>query len=140
MKRLAAFTLAALPIASLFVRAQPPACDLSAYHAQPGLDAANGADGLTVSGTGETDRELRLRLGIDAGTPVVRDLAVRRKGAGWITLAENARPEFRVVAGFRRMSNQQIQPLTGLNVPITPQIIDEHKWDAFWDAPLDLNP
>ena len=45
-----------------------------------------------------------------------------------------------MVAGFRRMSNQQIQPLTGLNVPITPQIIDEHKWDAFWDAPLDLNP
>ena len=38
------------------------------------------------------------------------------------------------------MSNQQIQPLVGLNVPITPAIIDEHKWDAFWDAPLDLNP
>src|SRR5262249_10461275 len=95
---------------------------------------------LTVSWAGEAGRELRLRLGIDAGTPTVRDLAVRRTGAGWITLVENGWPEFRVVAGFRRMSNQQIQPLTGLNVPITSQIIDEHKWDAFWAAPLDLNP
>ena len=141
MKRIAvALTMAALPLASLFIRAQTAACDLTAYHAQPGLAAVNGADGLTVSWTGETDRELRLRLGIDAGVPTIRDLAVRRKGAGWATLAENARPEFRVVAGFRRMSNQQIQPLTGLKVPITPEIIDEHKWDAFWDAPLDLNP
>ena len=47
---------------------------------------------------------------------------------------------FRVVAGFRRMSNQQIQPLRGLKRSITPEIIDEHRWDAFWDAPLDLNP
>jgi hypothetical protein len=38
------------------------------------------------------------------------------------------------------MSNQQIQPLRGLGVEITPEIIDDKKWDAFWDAPLDLNP
>jgi len=25
-------------------------------------------------------------------------------------------------------------------VAITPAIIDEHKWDAFWDAPLNLGP
>ena len=39
------------------------------------------------------------------------------------------------------MSNQQDPAAAaGLKVPITPEIIDEHKWDAFWDAPLDLNP
>src|SRR4249919_89857 len=140
MKRLAALIVVALPVASLLIRAQPMSCDLSAYHAQPHLEAANGVDGLTVSWAGESDRELRLRLAIESGTPTVRDLSIRRKGAAWTTLAANARPEFRVVAGFRRMSNQQIQPLQGLKVPITPEIIDEHKWDAFWDAPLDLNP
>ena len=139
MKGPVALRVAALPLLSLLMRAQPPSCDLSAYHAQPHLEAANGADGLTVSWAGESDRELRLRLAVESGTPIVRDLSIRRKGSAWTTLAANARPEFRVVAGFRRMSNQQIQPLTGLNVPITPQIVDEHKWDAFWDAPLDLN-
>lgn len=132
--------LAALTLASLFIRAQAPACDMSGYHPLPGLSASNGADGLTVTWDGERDRVVRLRLGIDAGTPTIRELAIRRKGSVWTTLAANAQPEFRVVSGFRRMSNQQIQPLTGLGVPITPAIVDEHKWDAFWDAPLDLNP
>ena len=50
MKRMAAaLAFAALPLASLFIRAQAAACDLSAYRAQPGLGAANGADGLLVS-------------------------------------------------------------------------------------------
>jgi hypothetical protein len=105
MKRLAALTLAALPLASLFIRAQVPACDMNGYHALPGPSASNGADGLTVTWDGERDRDVRLRLGIDAGTPTIRELAIRRKGLVWTTLA--AQPEFRVVSGFRRMSNQQ---------------------------------
>ena len=140
MKRLAALTLAALPLASLFMRAQAPACDMGGYHALPGLSASNGAGGLTVTWDAERDRDVRLRLGIDAGTPTIRDLAIRRKGSAWTRLAANAQPEFRVVAGFRRMSNQQLQPLNGLGVAITAAIVDEKKWDAFWDAPLDLNP
>ena len=141
MKRIVvALTVSGLPLASLLMRAQAPACDMAGYHAQPGLAAANGADGLTLTWDGERDRDLRMRLGIDAGTPTIRELAVRRKGAAWVTLAANAQPEFRVVSGLRRMSNQQMQPLAGLNVPITRAILDEHKWDAFWDAPLDLNP
>ena len=115
-------------------------CDLTGYKATAGLTATNGADGLTVMWDGDRDRDVRLELAIDAGTPTIRELAIRRKGAAWTTLAANAQPEFRLVSGFRRMSNQQIQPLDGLKVSITPAIIDEHKWDAFWDAPLDLNP
>jgi hypothetical protein len=140
MKGPVAPTVAALPLLSLLMRAPAPSCDLSGYHAQPGLTAVNGADGLTVAWDGERGRDLRLRLGIDAGTPTIRELAIRRTGSAWTTLAAGAQPEFRVVAGVRRMSNQQIQPLAGLNVPITAAVIDEHKWDAFWDAPLDLNP
>ena len=122
------------------MRAATTGCDLSGYKALPGLTAANGSEGVAVNWTGDTDRDVRLLLTIDAGTPTIRELSVRRKGAAWKTLAANAQPEFRIVSGFRRMSNQQLQPLTGLGVPITPAIVDEHKWDAFWDAPLDLNP
>src|SRR3954452_12379458 len=75
-----------------------------------------------------------------ARAPAVRELAVRRKGGTWAVLAANAAPDFRIVAGMRRMSNQQLQPLNELKVPITQTIIDEHKWDAFWDAPLNLGP
>ena len=109
MKRLAALTLAALPLASWFLRAQAPACDMSGYTPMPGLVAVNGADGLTVSWDGDRGRDVRLRLGIDAGTPSIRELAIRRKGSAWTTLAAHAQPEFRVVSGFRRMSNQQMQ-------------------------------
>jgi hypothetical protein len=127
-------------VAAFPTGAQSPVCDLTSYRAQPGLTASNGADGLTVAWDGEPDRNLRLRLAIDDGTPTIRELAVRRKGGGWTVLAAGARPEFRVVSGFRRMSRQQIEPLDGLGVAITPAIVDEHKWDAFWDAPLDMNP
>ena len=139
MKRLVAVMLAALPLASL-MRAQAPSCDMSGYRAQVGLTASNGADGLTLTWDAEGDRGVRMRLAIDAGIPTIRELAVRRSGGAWAALAADAQPEFRLVSGFRRMSNQQIQPLTGLGVAITPAIVDEHKWDAFWDAPLDLNP
>jgi hypothetical protein len=134
----AAALLAALTVARPI--AQNPACDLGEYKAAPGLTASNGANGLALSWQGDGDRELRLTLTIESGTPTIGELAVRRKGGAWATIASRVTPEFRIVSGFRRMSNQQLQPLRGLNVEITPQIIDEKKWDAFWDAPLDLNP
>jgi hypothetical protein len=36
------------------------------------------------------------------------------------------------------MSNQQMQPLAELKVPITADVLDKNRWDAFWDAPLYL--
>ena len=48
----------------------------------------------------------------------------------------NATPEFRVVSGRRRMTDQQLQPLRGLKVPITEEVIEREQWEAFWDAPL----
>jgi hypothetical protein len=126
----------AAPVAS----ADPLMCTLSGYKAVPGLTAAAADNVLTVTWDGDRNQEVRLRLTIESGTPTIRDLAVRRKGRPWGTLASNATPEFRIVSGVRRMSNQQIQPLRGLNVPITADIVDRHKWDAFWDAPLSVGP
>ena len=56
---------------------------------------------------------LRLRLTINAGTPTIRELAVRKKGGQWSTLATNVTPEFRVVSGLRRATQQQTEPLEG---------------------------
>jgi hypothetical protein len=38
------------------------------------------------------------------------------------------------------MTNQQLEPLRGLKVELTPEIVAKYKWDAFWDAPLNLDP
>ncbi len=37
---------------------------------------------------------------------------------------------------LRRMTDQQLLPLQQLGVKITPEILDQDRWEAFWDAPL----
>ena len=59
---------------------------------------------------GDNGAELRLRFAIDAGTPTIRELAIRKKGGQWATLASNVTPEFRVVSGMRRITQQQLRP------------------------------
>ncbi len=115
-------------------------CDLQEYENVPGLTAALTGDTLELTWDGADDQELRLRLGIRGGTPTINDLAIRRDGAAqWVSVVSNVTPEFHVVSGFRRITNQQLNPLRALGVELTPEIIDEKKWDAFWDAPLDLD-
>jgi hypothetical protein len=135
---IAAAVAAALGIGASSTSADPLSCSLTGYTATPGLAAAVAGDTLTMTWDGERSQEVRLRLGIDGGTPTIRDLAIRRKGATWTTLASNVTPEFRVVSGMRRMSNQQMQPLRALGVEITPAVVDRERWEAFWDAPLDI--
>ncbi len=113
-------------------------CNLADYKASPGLTAESANDTLTLTWDGDRDQEVRLRLTITGGTPTIRELAVRRKGAQWVTLASNATPEFRVVSGLRRATDQQIDPLRALGVEITPEVLDRIKWEAFWDAPLNV--
>ena len=129
---------AGLEIGASWTSADPLACSLAGYKAVPGLTAGVSGDTLAVTWDGAKNQELRLRFAIDGGTPTIRDLAIRRKGATWVTLAANVTPEFRVVSGMRRMSNQQMQPLRSLGVEITPAVVDRERWEAFWDAPLDL--
>ena len=120
------------------VQADPLRCALDQYRALPGLTAAAAGDTLTVTWEGDRNEEVRLRLAINGGTPTIQELAVRRQGADWVTLARNAAPEFRVVSALRRITNQQLDPLAGLGVKITQEVVDREKWEAFWDAPLNI--
>jgi len=116
--------------------ADPLTCNLTTYKATPGLTAAVSDNVLAVTWDGDHDTELRLRFAIDGGTPTIRELAVRKRGGQWSTLATNVTPEFRVVSGLRRATQQQTEPLEKLGVALTADVIDKIKWEAFWDAPL----
>src|SRR5580658_8811873 len=99
-----AWTIPALSAGLIFLAWQAKAdqlnCSLAEYRALPGLTASVAGDTLTVTWEGDGNQELRLRLGIEGGTPAIQELAARRKGEAWVTLAANAKPDFRVVSGL----------------------------------------
>src|SRR5438067_257697 len=101
-------SLAALPAAA---QSNTLGCDLSGYRAQAGLTAAVSGDALTLAWDGTERSQTRVSFGIAAGVPTVRELAVRRNGGAWSVLGQNLRPEYRVVSGIRRFSEQQAEPL-----------------------------
>src|SRR6185295_3686230 len=101
---------AVLALVASSASADPLTCGLNGYKAMPGLTAAVADNALTVTWDGEKGAELRLRLAIDGGTPTLRDIAIRKNGGRWTTLASNLTPEFRVVSGMRRMTQQQLRP------------------------------
>src|SRR4030095_6950481 len=70
------------------------------------------------------------------GQPVIQELSVKKPGGSWTALAQDVTPEFEVVSGVRRLSEQQASPLRSLKIGITPEVIEREKWNAFWDAPL----
>ena len=111
-------------------------CDLSQYRASAGLTAAMDQDLLIVAWNGQNGTELRSRFAIDGGQPTVRDLAVRKAGGQWVTIGENLTPEYHVVSAVRRLPNDQGNALRSLGVKITREVIDQNRWQAFWDAPL----
>src|SRR6187551_577717 len=112
-------------------------CDMSAYKGQDGLAAQVRAGVLEFSWRGANRDRLRAEFTIRDGTPLVRELAVRKDGgAVWIILGRNLEPEFQVTSGVRRLSQQQVSPLESLGVALTPEVIGREKWNSFWDAPL----
>lgn len=129
----AACVLAAVPAA-----AEPLSCSLAAYKAQDGLTATMSDGALTVAWTSDRSEQLRVRFTLAGGTPTIDELAVRRTGGSFSVLARQVTPEYRITSGLRRMSNQQMVPLRGLGVPISDEIVNQYRWDPFWDAPLDL--
>jgi hypothetical protein len=118
--------------------ATPLTCDLSQYKASSGLTSAIDGDVLTVSWNGQGTSQLRAKFGINAGTPTIRDLSVRRGSGDWATLGQNLTPEYQVTTGVRRMSNDQSNALSSLGIDVTQEVIDKHRWYAFWDAPLSI--
>lgn len=95
---------------------------------------------LEIDWTGAERERLRLRLGRTDGRPMIADLSLARPGQELVSVITDAAFEFRIVEGFRRISNQQLVPLRALGVDLTPEVIDRYKWDVFWDAPLELGP
>jgi hypothetical protein len=130
--------LAAGLLTAAMALADPLACDMSAWKAQPGLSAAMADGVLSVTWDGAANQEVRMRFAVEGGAPVIREIAVRKKGGQWATLGNNLSPVFDIVSGKRRMSQQQMEPLESMGVKITPEIVEAKKWDAFWDAPLDV--
>lgn len=111
-------------------------CSLSEYKAMSGMTAAVDGNALVLNWDGDKNDEVRMRLAINNGTPTIAELAVRKKGGQWTTLATNASPDFRVISGFRRL-DQEAYPALQLSIgDVTQKVLDHYKWDAFWDAPL----
>src|SRR4030095_2240175 len=98
-----------------------------------------------------------------AAAPIVRELAVRKKAGQWATLVTNVTPEFRVVSGMRRITQQQLRPdsIQALGGKVSDKVMEMYrkddggwidqavkegqikqadvgrwKWEGFWDAPL----
>src|SRR5438552_1793367 len=116
--------------------ADTSSCSLSQYKSAPGLTAAVEQDSLVVSWTGQNGAELRARYAIDGGQPEVREIAVKKAGGRWTTLGRNLTPEYHVVSGVRRMADDQANPLRAAGIELTEDVINKHRWYAFWDAPL----
>jgi len=114
------------------------ACSLSGFTDSPTLSASQSSAGLQIEWSGNDEQRLRLQFAIADGAPTIHSLALSANGSQWTTLLQDAGIEYRVVEGFRRISNQQLAPLRDLGVELTQEIIDRYKWDVFWDAPLDL--
>ena len=132
---LVAFVVCASPAA-----ADPLTCNLADYRQMPGLTAASAGDVLTTTWEGDPGQQVRLRLTVVGGAPTIQEIAVRPQGRDWQIVATGLTPEYRVVTGLRRVTEQQLQPLRQLKIELTPKLIDEIKWDAFWDAPLNTEP
>ncbi|MFB3828014.1 MAG: hypothetical protein ACE15B_14690 [Bryobacteraceae bacterium] len=122
-------------VAFLFFCAGAGACDLGQYKPQPGLAAENSGGALRVTWQGERGQENRAAF---REPGVVQELAVRKAGGPWAVLGRDLQPEFEITSGRRRMSNQQVGPLKKLGIPLTPELIEREKWNAFWDAPLSV--
>jgi hypothetical protein len=128
-----AFTLAA----SRSCFSQPLRCDLTGYKASPGLTASHTPDGVVLTWDGESGQQLLASFNIRDGNPVVHELAARKNAsAPWIVLGRDLAPEYDVVSGKRRLSEQQMAPLRKLNIQLTAAVIEREAWNAFWDAPL----
>ena len=124
-----------LSTAGLF--AQPLTCDLGEYKAAEGLKAESTAAGFQLAWQGDGSQQLRAVFTIRNHEPVIAELAIRRNGT-WGVLARDLSPVFDVISGRRRLSEQQMAPLRVLKIALTPEVVNREKWNAFWDAPLEV--
>ncbi|CAN5339171.1 hypothetical protein BH23BAC1_BH23BAC1_07200 [soil metagenome] len=133
---LSAVSAIAILIINLAAQADPINCNLTAYQPQSGLTATVADETLTITWQGDQNNEVQLNFIIVDGIPTIKKMAIKQAEGPWKILAENVIPEFRIVSGVRRVTQQQTRPLDRLKVPLTAEKLNEIKWEAFWDAPL----
>ena len=135
LKKLLAIALITITMAG--AKAEPVEFDLSQYKHQEGLIASVQDELLTITWQGVNNNQLRVIFTIDNGTPTIRELAIQSSSTEkWQVIANNVIPEYKVVSGLRRVTQQQTEPLEKMDVPLTTEKLNEIKWEAFWDAPL----
>lgn len=117
--------------------AQTLNCNMHGYKPVDGVTATANARSVVLAWRGESSQELRASFTIRDGQPLVEELAARAPGGEWIVLGKNLTPEFQVTTGKRRLSSDQLSYLKRSGTD-TPQLEDARKWDAFWDAPLNV--
>ncbi|HJO12745.1 MAG: hypothetical protein QGG67_08640 [Gammaproteobacteria bacterium] len=128
-----------LSVQSVFAQSANLACSIEEFNSTGGFDLSQEPDAVTLSWAGTGNERLRLSLAVIEQAPIVRELAIRSGTSGWVKVLENAKFDYKIVEGLRRISNQQLAPLRDLGVELTPEVVDTHKWNVFWDAPLDLS-
>lgn len=116
-----------------------PRFDLSAYKEQDGLLASVKNDTLSVVWDGDSGIVVRIQICIIDEKPWIADISTRSKHGKWSQIVSGVLPEYRIVSGLRRVTQQQTEPLEKLGIEIDAQKLEEIKWDAFWDAPLYLD-
>jgi hypothetical protein len=102
------------------------------------LTAQACAAGCELAWTGERGDLLRATFDVRDAQPTVVRLEARKAGGAWIVLGRNLTPEYQIVTGKRRLSEQQMAPLRELGIAFTPDVVEREKWNAFWDAPLSI--
>ena len=105
--------------------ADPLNCSLSAYKAQPGLTATTTADGVTLAWEGERGQEVRLAFSLVAGTPTIKELAVRARGGQWGVVASGTSSVFgappkRYSCQLFAMSRQTTRAPGATGIPLRP--------------------
>ena len=86
-------------LAQASIPASPLVCDLTAYAPIGGITAHVLGDVLLVQWPGAEDERLRLGLSIVDGTPIIDELAIRDESQTWVTIATDARIEFKITEG-----------------------------------------
>jgi hypothetical protein len=125
---------------ALFCRvgaAQALNCNMQDYKGIDGVKAEASRNSVELTWQGEAGALLRAQFTLRDGQPVVQELAARKGDGPWIVLGKDLTPQFEVTTGRRRISSVELDVLKKLHKD-TPELLEQYKWNAFWDAPLSI--
>lgn len=109
---------------------------MTGYKPTEGLTADSNAERLSIVWAADPGQSGRISMAVQNGAPVIQDLSLRRGDGPWSPILTNVTPDYAVVTGLRRISNQQLAPMRDLKIPINKENVEKYRFDPFWDAPL----